>query len=357
MTQDILPITALAALFASACTGATTPSSTDTDVPPPATADWMGDVFADHQDAQVGHILLPGAFNSTSYACAAPNGISPHAPPLISSLWGTSDTGTDDLTRQRVVAWARTQDVPIGAQLDLGARFIEMNLTLKDDALVTWHSIYGVRADDVLDPLVAFAVRHPAEVVLLQLGLDMDSTAWPKVADAFTKKRAGGKSVCDLIYDGADNAAVASLADIRARGRNVIWGPDGELRAFFDARGDCPMSTLTVDRRWSITATTEGVAAALADSVDSRDPTHVLVNDFAFSLDGAPSVGDQAGFVLRYGSVKEASTALGFSGDFAGRMITQFDVNANMNVFAGAMIEDTNLVEAAIARNRERLAP
>jgi hypothetical protein len=57
MNRDLLPILALAALLPSACSGPTTPASTDTDVPAPATADWMGDVFAEHQDAQVGHIL------------------------------------------------------------------------------------------------------------------------------------------------------------------------------------------------------------------------------------------------------------------------------------------------------------
>src|SRR4051812_18904707 len=126
------PLTRLCALvFLAACSSHTpAPEDTDVAVAEPATANWMSDVFAGDDGVAIGKLLLPGAFNSSSYACAAPNGISPHAPELVASLWGSQDTGTDDLTRQRVVAWAKAQDRPIGEQLTDGIRSIEINITL-----------------------------------------------------------------------------------------------------------------------------------------------------------------------------------------------------------------------------------
>ncbi|MDP2310414.1 MAG: hypothetical protein Q8P18_30635 [Pseudomonadota bacterium] len=321
---------------------------------PPATAHWMADVFADRPDAQVGRILLPGAFNSTSYACDAANGISPDAPEIVLALWGAEDTPDDDPNRQRVVDWAKTQGRPLGQQLEDGIRFVELNVTLKDGVVTTWHSVYGVPLDDVLDEVVAFALAWPDEVVVLTFGLTLDSTDWPLLADSLTAPRGDGASLCDLVYDGPEDAALASLSDVRASGRNLIWAPDGELRTWLDTRGDCPLSHGTTDRIWSITVTPEGVESAIDASVGTRDPQHLLVNDFVFSLDGSATVLEQAGYISTYAGVREASQALGFLGDFPGRLIEGHDAEGNMNVLAGAYYEDTNLVEAAIAENGAR---
>ena len=52
-----------------------------------------------------------------------------------------------------------------------------------------------------------------------------------------------------------------------------------------------------------MTVTPEGVEAALDASVDVRDPRHLLVNDFVFSLDGSASVFEQANYIFdRHGS-------------------------------------------------------
>lgn len=320
---------------------------------PPATAHWMADVFGAGEDVPLGRVLLPGAFNSSSYACDASHGISPHAPTVVVALWGSEDTPDDDPNRQRVVDWARTQDRSIGQQLQDGIRFVEINVTLKDGALTTWHSVYGVPLGEVLDELVAFGTAWPDEAVVLTFGLDLDSASWPLFAEAVTAPRAGGVSVCDRVFSGPDNAAKASLADLRAAGAGLVWGPGGDLRTFLEEEG-CALSTVTLDRTWSITDTPQGVEDALARSVDTRDPDHLLVNDFVFSLDGADSVGEQAGYIGRYAGVQEASRELGFSGDFPGRLISTFDTQGNLNVFAGAFYQDTDLVEAAIAANRAR---
>ncbi len=320
----------------------------------PVTAHWMADVFADRQDAQVGRILLPGAFNSTSYACDASNGMSPDAPDVVRALWGSEEASADDANRARVVGWSKTQGRPIGQQLEDGIRFLELNVTLKDGVVTTWHSVYGVPLDEVLDEVVAFAVAWPDEVMVLTFGVSLDSSDWPLLADALTAPRGDGVSLCDLVYDGPEDAALASLSDIRTRGRNLIWAPDGELRTWLDTRGDCASSHGATTRIWSMTVTPEGVEEALDASVGVRDPQNLLVNDFVFSLDGAATVGEQAGYISDYPGVKEASQALGFSGDFPGRLIEAYDAEGNMNVLAGAYYEDTNLVEAAIAENRGR---
>ena len=94
----------------------------------------------------------------------------------------------------------------------------------------------------MLDEVVAFALAWPDEVVVLTLGITLDNTDWPLLADALSAPRGDGASFCDLVYDGAEDAALASLSDVRTRGRNLIWAPDGELRAYLDTRGDCPLS-------------------------------------------------------------------------------------------------------------------
>lgn len=312
---------------------------------PPATAHWMADVFADRGDATLGSVLLPGAFNSSSYACNVDNGMSPDAPEVVQALWNTDD----DENRARVVGWARTQDRSIGQQLEDGIRFIEINVTRKDGVVTTWHSVYGVPLAEVLDELVAFAAAWPDEVVIVTFGVSLDSEDWPLLAADLTAPRADGKSFCDLVYDGPEDAALVTLAG--ARGRNLIWAPQGELRSFFEERGDCALSSGDTDRVWSLTVSPAGVEAALAGAVESRDPGRLLINDFVFSLSGAASVFEQADYIASYPGVQEASLDLGFSGDFPSRLIATYNATNKMNVLAGAYYQDTTLVEAAIAAN------
>ncbi|MCB9662839.1 MAG: hypothetical protein H6732_01910 [Alphaproteobacteria bacterium] len=327
----------------------------DTDLPVPATAHWMADVFADHPEVPLGRVLLPGAFNSSSYACEARLGISPHAPAVVRTLWGDETTPDDDPNRQRVVDWARTQDRSLGRQLEDGIRFLEINVTIKDGVITTWHSVYGLPLDEVLDELVAFAQAWPDEIVVLTFGLDLEEEDLPQLVDLMAAPR-DGTSVCSLLHDGEAPAATVALGALQAAGRPLVWAPGGRLRELLLAREGCTPSTVTLDRTWSITTTPEGVDAALAGSVDSRDPDHLLVNDFAFSLDGSASVVEQASFIGTYAGVREASLALGFAGDLPSRLIAAHDGMANLNVLAGAFYEDTDLVEAAIARNRARWA-
>ncbi|MCB9779633.1 MAG: hypothetical protein H6742_13800 [Alphaproteobacteria bacterium] len=318
----------------------------------PETAHWMADVFPAGDTTAFGRILVPGGFNSSSYACARENGISPDSPDTVLLLWGEGD-GNEEY-RERIVGWSKTQDLSIGEQLQAGVRFIEINLTVKDGALVTWHSVYGVPVAVVLSDLVAFAAASPDEIVLLTFGLSVDEADWGLFGDAVTTPLVEGTSLCDLVYDGAEDIADATLADIRASGRNVLWAPGGDLRAWLLERGDCPLSSGDSERAWSITDTTTGVEEALAASVDSRDPAKVLINDFVFSLGGAESAFEQASYIAEYSGQQEASIALGFAGDFPARLIDTYDADGNMNIFAGAFIQDTDLVAAAIARNRAR---
>jgi hypothetical protein len=334
-----------------ACTPSESPQDSTVEASP--TAHWMADVYADRPETTFGSILLPGAFNSTSYACDAAYGMSPDAPEVVRALWGDEETTGNEENRDLIVAWAKTQDRSIAQQLDDGIRFVEMNVTLKEGELTTWHSVYGLPLENILDELLAFAVAQPDEVILISFGLTLDSADWPQLADALARPRSGGVSVCDRIYDGTEPAALATLADIRSRQRNLIWTPSGELRDYLESRGDCPLSHGIADRSWSITVSPEGVEAALAASVAARDPEHLLINDFVFSLDGAASTGEQLSYLTGYHGVQEASKALGFAGDFPGQLIETYDVDGQMNIFAGAYYQDTTLIEAAIARNRE----
>ena len=342
-------LTTLTALTLLGCSGSSDSQDDDpgsTEPEGPATARWMADVYADRLDTQLGSVLLPGAFNSSSYACAEEHGISPDSPETVFNLWGS------EAFRDKIVGWAKTQDRPLAQQLEDGIRFVEINVTLKDGVVTTWHSVYGVPLSDVLDEVVTFAVTWPKEAVVLAFGLTLDRADWGQFADELAAPRVDGVSLCDRIYDGTESAARVSFGNIRESGRNVIWSPSGELREFLEERGDCPLSRGETERAWSITVTLDGVEQTLADSVANRDPDKLLINDFVFSLDGADS-GGQVEYLLAHDGVREASVALGFSGDFPERLISTHDAGGQMNIFAGAYYEDTTLIEAAIARNRE----
>lgn len=114
------------------------------------------------------------------------------------------------------------------------------------------------------------------------------------------------------------------------------------------------MPDLQIDAQWSITLTTEGVESKLEQTVDARDLTRLLQNDFTFSLDGADDSLAQASYVLQYPTLLEAELAFGFLDDFPSRLITQFDEQQNMNLFIGDFYQHTTLVEAAIDGNRTR---
>ncbi len=321
----------------------------------PATASWMGDeIPAGSDDIAMRELLLPGTFNSSSFACDAANGISPDAPEIVRLLWEAVDSGENGEGYDRVVGWSKAQDRSLAAQLLDGIRAIDVNLTRKDGALVTWHSVYGEPLDDALDPIVAFAVSHPSEVVLLSFGVSVEEAYWPEFIDALTAPRAGGVSVCDLLFTGSQPSATATLAEVRASGRNLIWAPSGDLATLFEARGDCPTAPFVKEYLGSGSTTTDGVIAKLEATVATRTPDVFQHNDFFFYLGAAASQFEQAALLGTYGSLAEAMDALGFSGDFPGELIERFDVDVQMNIFSGGHYDRTNLVEAVIERTRTR---
>ena len=68
--------------------------------------------------------------------------MSPDAPDVVQALWGTDDANANEDMRTRIVGWSRTQGRDLRQQLKDGIRFIELNVTLKDGTITTWHSVY-----------------------------------------------------------------------------------------------------------------------------------------------------------------------------------------------------------------------
>mgnify|MGYP000513001710 CR=1 FL=1 len=134
-----MPLTAWTAppfaLLFGCADGAADKAATDS-VPeaPPATATWMQDLFAERPEAPLGRVLLPGAFNSRSYACAEEYGISPDSPEVVSALWASGD----DDNRARIVGWAKTQGRSLGQQLEDGVRFLLISGAPIEEP-VAWH--------------------------------------------------------------------------------------------------------------------------------------------------------------------------------------------------------------------------
>lgn len=352
-----------------ACTSAatdTTPETGDTgagdtgdsaDIEP-ATATWMADELpAGADDVPLRELLLPGTFNSASYACAVENGMSPDAPDIVKLLWGSLDPDVegDAFTRERIVGWAKAQDQSVTRQLVDGIRALDLNFTARDGELLTWHSVYGEPLADVLGDIVAFVTEHPDEIVVLTFTPTIDEADRGLFADALSAPHDGGLSICDLLFTGDTPSAQATLAQVRASGRPLIWRPSDDLTALLDTRGGCPAAPFEIEGHGAESITTEGVIAKLDATVANRLPDVFLYNDFFFYL-GTSSDGQQASFIAEYPSMADAMDDLGFLGDFPGDLIDQFDTDAKMNLFYGGFYDRTNLVEAVIERTRTRQA-
>lgn len=320
----------------------------------PPTARWVGEVFDGADDVPLGAILLPGTHDSASYGCSADLGISPHAGEPLLSLWDLPGADAGGAGRETVVGWAHTQDQTLAEQLEGGVRSVDVRVTTREGALVTWHSVYSVPLDEVLDDVVAFAAHHPTEPVVLGFGLDLADGDLPAFAAALAAPRDGGVSLCDLLFDGADSVADVPLGTLQRSGRNVVWGVDGPLRDRLGRLVDCPQSNLLLDGHWSRTTTPDGVAATLAATVADRPAGRMLANDFIFSLEGTSSVLEQAGFVTQYPTLRAAEVALGFADGFPGRLVATYDVDHRMNVLAGDFYEHTDLVAVARTANEAR---
>lgn len=313
---------------------------------------WVAQVYAHDSDVTVGELLLPGTHDSASYGCAVELGIAPGAGELLNTLWDFPPPEEGLSSQQIAVNWAQTQDRSVGEQLADGVRYVDLRVTMKDGALTTWHSVYSVPFDLVLDELVAFAADHRREVVIVSIGPSLADEELPALADALVAPRADGLSVCDLLLEDERPAAQVPLADVWRGGRPLVWGPDKKLGKMLVERG-CVETNAPVEGHWSRTLSPEGVEAVLEQTVAARDPASILSNDFIFSLEGTPDVFEQLGFVTTYATLHDATVALGFSGDFPGRMIGLYP---DMNVFAGDFYEQTDLVEAAVASNEARAA-
>lgn len=368
MTRTVPPHLILSCLVVACMAPPADPDRTDPDsaapvpgdtgpVAEPATATWMGqEIPPGSDDIPLRELLLPGTFNSSSYACDAANGIAPDAPAIVRTLWEGLDAepDADGLSRERIVGWSKAQDRSLSAQLLDGIRVLDINFSIKDGVLTTLHSVYGEPLGDALDQVVAFAASHPTELVIVGFGVGLASADLPAFADALVTPRAGGVSVCDLLFTGPEPSATATLAQVRAAGRPLIWSPSGELATLLDARGDCPTAPFRKDYLGSSSTTTDGVVARLVDTVATRAPDVFLHNDFFFYLGQSASDAQQASFILKYASLSDALDALGFSGAFPGELIERFDAEGRMNLFSGGHFHRTDLVEAVIARTRTR---
>ena len=131
-------------------------------------ASWMNAT----RDRALGALTLPGSHDSaTQYL----------SPKLQPGRAGQLPRWVDDAVRlaesigvpadQLVRRWARAQSARVGAQLRLGARYVDLRSGWDGDEGVwrTHHALEGQAVDEILEEVKVFLVEQPSEVVIVEL--------------------------------------------------------------------------------------------------------------------------------------------------------------------------------------------
>ena len=124
------------------------------------------------RDRALGALTLPGSHDSaTQYL----------SPKLQPGRAGQLPRWVDDAVRlaesigvpadQLVRRWARAQSARVGAQLRLGARYVDLRSGWDGDEGVwrTHHALEGQAVDEILEEVKVFLVEQPSEVVIVEL--------------------------------------------------------------------------------------------------------------------------------------------------------------------------------------------
>ena len=152
-------------------------------------ASWMNAT----RDRALGALTLPGSHDSaTQYL----------SPKLQPGRAGQLPRWVDDAVRlaesigvpadQLVRRWARAQSARVGAQLRLGARYVDLRSGWDGDEGV-WrchHALEGQAVDEILEEVKVFLVEQPSEVVIVELSHfygDPSESAVERLATAATE--------------------------------------------------------------------------------------------------------------------------------------------------------------------------
>jgi hypothetical protein len=184
------------------------------------TEEWMGQLYENNPDVPFNEVFIPGTHRSAS------SGVSKKRPreseDTVPDSW-FSYFGDD--AASVLAPWLKTQTKGIKTQLEDGIRYLDFNLTWRDDkkALWTGNGLVSKSLSRMLRHVSLFADAHPTEIVVV------DFSRVP--ADHYTDLQSLLKRwLHDDAIDGGAYTASSSVGDLWDSGRNVvILVPDSSL--------------------------------------------------------------------------------------------------------------------------------
>ncbi|MGW0412538.1 hypothetical protein ACWDZX_14740 [Streptomyces collinus] len=182
---------------------------------PAATVDlshWMGDMHGYLDDRPLNRIAMPGSHDSGSWSI-------PADPGLCTSGWSYQVASLD---HRLAASISRAQSDSLTAQLDEGARYLDLRLCLEGGQ---WRTFHGAPMGDVFfDAATGEAAAlgrwidaHPSEVVVINL-----STAAPAGADRGEPLTRLRELFGSRVATRTELSPAASYGDFVKAGKNVV---------------------------------------------------------------------------------------------------------------------------------------
>lgn len=131
---------------------------------------WMGDLHrelgAGFGNLQIRQMMLPGCHQAGTYRVEWNLG---KAPDMATFIKGLHTLG---LKNETIMGWAKAQSSDVEGQLRAGARYLDLRIAeceADGNRFYTFHSLFCVPWDEIIQNIKDFASRHPSEVIILKV--------------------------------------------------------------------------------------------------------------------------------------------------------------------------------------------
>lgn len=209
---------------------------------------WMGDLHrelgAGFGNLQIRQMTLPGCHQAGTYRVEWNLG---QAPDIATLTAICHDVGVQEET---VMGWAKAQSANVESQLKAGARCLDLRIAeCKADRnrFYTFHSLFCVPWDEIIENITDFASRHRSEVVILQLNpLFLPDSRWDEFLSDLSQRldeflvpnHVGASATYDAVMRTGGNIICMVNEHVLNKDRQKhhpkLWGSVGANVAWFN---------------------------------------------------------------------------------------------------------------------------
>lgn len=130
---------------------------------------WMSDRAASIESKPLNALFIPGSHDAGTYNLELEFAKNQDVPTSINYLrWVV---GLGYIIAEVAKTWSKTQDSTILQQLNAGVRFLDLRISYRDNKndFYIVHGLYGPSVSSVLAQIKAFTVKHPQEILIVQM--------------------------------------------------------------------------------------------------------------------------------------------------------------------------------------------